>query len=245
MHMRVEWWHPHFANASGITAISGARFFSAILPVGERVAFAFEVPFARAKMPATATTPEYADASMGNWYLGLRFGDSLEPTAFVGEIGARLPATSDDAVLSTTVGTIADPERLEAFLPNSNSVSIAGNVVARREHDVGRLRLGVTQIFSNAYSGVGNHTLIDYGVSTSHEIERLRLAGALTGRLATTSDGPFGERSSHVATGAASIVLGAFRPSLSLRVPFEHGMRRLAPWTLGIGVEVSPRGKRC
>ena len=245
MHARVEWWHPHLAGAAGITTGSGARYFSATFPVGEHVAFAFELPYARARMPATATTPAYADASMGNWYVGLQVGDALEPTAVVGEIGARLSATSDAAFLSTTVGTISDPERLEAFLPNSASLSAAANIVAHRDWGMARVRFGVTRVSSNATTGVGSHTLLDYGLLASRDIERLRLAGAVIGRAATLDDGPFGDRTSHVATGTASISFGAFRPSVSLRLPFEQGMRRISPWTLGLGVEVTLRGKKC
>ncbi|HEX8850541.1 MAG TPA: hypothetical protein VF761_13500 [Gemmatimonadaceae bacterium] len=246
MHARVEWWHPHLAGASGITALSGARYFSATFPVGERVAFAFELPFARARMPATVTTPAYADASMGNWYVGLQVGDALEPTAVVGEIGARLSATSDDAFLSTTVGMIGDPERFEAFLPSAASLSAAANIIAHRGSTMARLRFGMTALaYSGSGTGDGSHMLIDYGLMASRDIDRLRIAGAVIGRAATLNEGPFGDRASHVATGTASLSLGAFRPSVSLRLPFEQSMRRISPWTLGVGVDITPRGKRC
>lgn len=245
MHLRVEWWHPHVSDGGGVTAVSGPRFFSASFPVGERVSFAFEVPFARARTGGTVLAPPYADASMGNWYVGLQLSDLLESRGFVGEVGARLSATTDDAYLARTIGSVADPERFEAFLPSSVSVSGAGNLLRRVGAVDTRLRLGVTQILSGTITGVGNHTLIDYGARATRDVQGLRLAGALNGRYATDGRGPFGDRFSDFATGSAGVTLGAFRPSVSLRIPFERSMRRVAPWMVGLSVEVTLRGKRC
>lgn len=241
---RVELWHPHFdAQSSGgsVSTTSGPLYFSFGFPVNEKVALAFELPYTRASVRNDPFFGDYSDNTVGNPYVGVQLGAMRQRVSFVGEIGARVAAVSQSSFLSSGIGMLADPERLEAFAPKSNTLAAAGNVVIRRPTSSTRFRLGVTQLFSSRTTGFGDHMLLDYGAQSSVDVDRFRFGGALSGRYAMQGGRTAGNRSTDFAVGSASYSFGTVRPSLSVRLPFERDVRNLIPWTLGLGVEVEFR----
>ena len=233
---RIEWWHAHFKESTGAPSTSsGPFFFSVAFPIDQRLALNFELPYARASVD-DPFLGKYSDNTVGNPYFGLQVGSLVKPTSFVGELGVRLAATNENSFFSSTMAVLSEFERAEAFLPKTNTLSAAGNIVIRRPTSGARIRVGVSELLASESNG-GNNTLIDYGAQATTDVEQFRFGGALTGRYAASGSGTFSERSNHFATGAASVALGGFRPGVSVRLPFDKEMRDIAPWTIGLSLE--------
>ncbi|NUR19022.1 MAG: hypothetical protein HOQ12_05775 [Gemmatimonadaceae bacterium] len=234
---RVEFWHAHFKQTVGApSSSSGPLFFSLAFPIDQKLAMNFELPYARATVDDPFSGTNGSESTIGNPYFGVQIGALNKPTSFVGEVGLRLAATSESKFGAILVGIVSEPERLEAFVPKTNIVSAAGNIVIRRATSSARIRLGVSELLASAQNG-GNNTLIDYGAQASTDVQLFRFGGALTGRYAASGSGTFSERSNHFATGMASVALGGFRPGVSVRLPFDKDIRDGVPWMLGLSLE--------
>lgn len=233
---RVEWWHAHFKEDAGASTSSGPLFFSLAFPIDQTLAVNIELPYARASIDDPFFGGKYSDNSVGNPYFGVQVGALSKPTSFVGELGLRLAAARPSAFVSEAIGALSEPERIEAFIPKTNTLSAAGNIVLRRQASSVRFRVGVSELLASEENG-GNNTLIDYGAQASTDIDQFRFGGALTGRYAASGDGTFSERSNHFATGMASVALGGFRPAVSIRLPFDDDLRKQVPWTIGLSLE--------
>lgn len=233
---RVEWWHAHFKEDAGASTSSGPLFFSLAFPIDRKLAVNVELPYARASIDDPFFGGKYSDNTVGNPYFGLQVGALDKLTSFVGELGLRLAAARPSAFVSEAIGALSEPERFEAFIPKTNTLSAAGNIVLRRPTSSARIRVGVSELLASKDNG-GNNTLIDYGAQASTDVQLFRFAGALTGRYAASGDGTFSERSNHFATGMASVALGGFRPGLSVRLPFDSDIRDQVPWMLGLSLE--------
>lgn len=234
---RVEFWHAHFKNSVGApSSSSGPLFFSLAFPVDQRLAINFELPYARAAIDDPFSGANQSESTMGNPYFGVQVGALNKPTSFVGELGLRLAATSASKLGAVLVGVLSEPERIQAFIPKTNTLSAAGNIVIRRPTSSARIRVGVSEVMASKSNG-GNNTLIDYGAQASTDVQLFRFGGALTGMYAASGSGSFSERSNHFATGMASVALGGFRPAISVRLPFDKDIRDVVPWMLGLSLE--------
>ena len=235
--VRAEFWHAHFKDNIGApSSSSGPLFFSLAFPIDQRLAINFELPYARATIDDPFSGANHSESTMGNPYFGLQVGALNKPTSFVGELGLRLAATSESKLEAITVGLLGEPERMDAFIPKTNTLSAAGDIVIRRPTSSARIRVGVSQLMASKSNG-GNNTLIDYGAQASTDVQLFRFGGALTGMYAASGNGSFSERSNHFATGMASVALGGFRPGVSGRLPFDKNIRDFVPWMLGLSLE--------
>jgi hypothetical protein len=235
---RVEFWHAHLKDG-GLSTTSGPFFFEVGFPINPKLALSLELPYGRASLNDPTLGP-YSDNTVGNPYVGMQLGSLSGRTSFVGELGARFAATNENSILSEAMGILSEMDRVEAFVPKTNTLSAAGNVVLRRATSNVRFRVGVDELFAGSNYG-GNNTVVDYGAQATTDVQNFRFGGALTGRYGATAEGNFSERSNHAVTGTASAAFGDFRPGVSVRVPFDKDIRDGAPWMLGLGLELTFR----
>ncbi|MFN0180363.1 MAG: hypothetical protein ACKVZ0_16305 [Gemmatimonadales bacterium] len=238
--LRTDLLKPFF-KGDGNQFLNGTVALSGSGRIGTSVRLEAEVPLARAGFDA-GTLPSQSSIRFGNPYLGVQFHQSDRPWS--GRIGVRLPLASEPSTAAGLgalgVGVLADPDRLEAYLPNVMTVRTDAEV---RSVTVGGFLIGAkfgSSLLIPTKGESGDPELFgDYGVRGGYESPSVRATVGLTGRLLATESGlSFSDRTFHAITGAVDLRRGAVRPSVMIRIPLDSAARDAAGAILGIGLTV-------
>ncbi|MEO6462490.1 MAG: hypothetical protein ABIP29_05390 [Candidatus Eisenbacteria bacterium] len=211
-------------------------FLSTRLPLGERLAFVGELPFATAKTAFDLPTFglfEASSSAIGNPYLGIE----TRPASGRGsrfELGVRLPAASDNE-FATATGAATDVDRWEAFFPD---IIVLRSTFHWRDDVVGKpgidVRLGPALWLADGLGG-NAEIFAHYGLQFLYHGTEARAGAGIGGRWLLTGGGDLGASSVHQVEAAADFLPGRVRPGVTLRIPLEDNGIDLA---LGLTLNV-------
>ena len=190
-------------------------------------------------------TPGSSDASLGNPYVGVEWQPRGKPYFIEG--GAWIPLVSNDlANAGTAVGLMTEfGNRVEAFFPDILPFGAMFNYAPTYESGLMlRLRGGPT-VWIPTTDELDAELLASYSGQIGYQNARFVLLSGLTGRVATTADGTFDERSTHFLGGSAGLKLGRrgkYVPTLLVRVPLDENSEVAGLDTVfGVGLSVRLR----
>lgn len=229
----LEMLHPDIDEAGSATSVwqAGAR-----VPVGPRLAFIAELPFAHGDFDFDEAD-ETGTTGVGNPYLGLEYGE--EGGCIRGQFGARAPLAPDDNV-GVVVGFLGDfVDRAEAFVPDVLPVTlgVVHGCPAGPSGWTARFR-GAGSVWIPVDDGE-TEVMALYGVQAWYERDVVFGAG-ITGRGILTEEGDVGERTAHLIGGVLGYDFGVARPTLELRVPLDEELRDEVPYAIGVAVVFRP-----
>jgi len=213
----------------------GGRF-----PIGERLAFVAELPFAHADLDLDESD-ETGTTAFGNPYVGLELGSTGRCTR--GELGARVPLAPDDNA-GVVIGLLGDlVDRAEAFAQDAASITVGASRACPAGESGWTWRLrGAGSVLIPVDDNEGDTEFQAlYGVQAWYQRDYVIGVG-LTGRafLNPQSGGDLADRTVHQIGGAMGYDFGAVRPMIEIRVPLDEDLRDVVPTTIGLGVVVRP-----
>lgn len=237
--VRADFLKPFFKGDGGPQFLSGVVFVSASTAAGKLLRIEADVPLVRAGF----TIGEIKESSLriGNPYLGARIHRADGPVSAY--LGVRLPLAADPETLAggltNELGTLTDPDQLEAFLPNVFTARAGAEL--RSVFPSGLLigaKLGPSVLVPSE-GGADPELFADYGVQGGYEGAAIRATIGVTGRLLATESGlSFAERTFHMATGTLELRRGRVRPNVLLRIPLDQSMRESINATVGFGLAI-------
>ncbi|MDZ7265888.1 MAG: hypothetical protein ONB48_00955 [candidate division KSB1 bacterium] len=226
--IKVEAMRPQFkfGNAEPSTFTS-AWFVTVTLPViKDGVSFVGQLPFAFGKLE-NAGVPT-SDETLGNPGFGLHFGGRNHAL----EVMLRLPVTKND--FAAFVGSIADFDRQEAFIPDL--IPLTGRIRTKLSiskfslHPYGgvsfniKTERGQNQFFQTVFNKLrendGELHLL-YGAEGWFDFQPLYLGASFTGRGWLSSGGSFNDSVINQAAVRAKLVFEKFSPGAYFRVPLD------------------------
>jgi hypothetical protein len=246
--LKIEALRPQFTFAGAEpTFWTSAWFVTVAVPIHKRLHFVGQLPFAFGKLK-DATVPTKGEA-FGNPGLGLRF-DHERLTI---DVGARIPLVKNgiitDKGFASFVGTLADIDRQEAFVPDI--LPIYGMV--RTKIDAGKLSIypygGVSltvklqsernDFFARVFRlrEDDGELFVLYGADGWVELKPVYLGATFSGRTWTTSGGTFSASTINQISVRAKLVLEKVTPGLLFRLPLDKDI--LLDNVFGLNVEIS------
>jgi hypothetical protein len=188
--------------------------------------------------PFSGITSSVSSFSLGDIYLGLEYGNSAGP--FFGEMGVRLPTSSESEGDARLTGVLSDLTRWEAFLSKTVTFQGAGNF--RKVASNGlyyRLRLSPT-LAVPTQAGLDPELFFVYSGQFGVERPQARLGVGLVARtLITESDLTFSERTETQLDGHVDLGAGSFRPGVEVKVPLDDQLNDFTPVTVGVSFSYS------
>lgn len=229
--LALEILKPDFDGSASTSLTTSVTSVFIRLPVGPRVLFVAEAPFAH-----LGTDFGGSESAFGNPYLGL---EVRAPAGRVfGEIGLRLPTAPGNT--ASLVGSFTNPDHLEAFAEDVLPVTAMLNYRFRGPSGfVTRWRVGPTVWIDAGQSRSESELVLAYSGQVGYENRALSLLGGLSGQLVVTEDGNFGERSIHQMGGGLSVGSGSIRPGAQLRLPLDNDLTEVLDMVLGLSLAVA------
>ncbi len=215
---------------------SGALFLSGRVPISSTTFFVAELPAAYGSFTSTGfgSTVTASSAMVGNPYVGIEGG--RDGARFFGEFGVRVPIASENQPEAILVGTLADLERMDVFLPKVVSVSALANLRSTTPEGF-LLRVRVGPVAWIPTEGSGTVELLGaYALQVGYEARSLSLIAGLGGRAIITED--VDNRFMDHFVVAASYRIGVLRPGLSLRLPIDNYYRDAVGSVLGLSLGI-------
>ncbi|NUO82632.1 hypothetical protein HUU05_21380 [candidate division KSB1 bacterium] len=228
--VKIEALRPQFdfgASAEPSTFTS-AWFVTVAVPVLGNLNLVGQLPFAFGKLEG-GTVP-VTDETLGNPAVGLRFQHERLNI----DVSLRLPLAKTG--LAGFVGSIADFDRQEAFIPNI----VPLNAMIRTKIDVSKFNIqpygGVSfnikteseansfDIFKEAYRKLrvnDGELHVLYGAEGWLEIQKLQVGATFSGRGWVSSGGNFSESTVHQIAFRAKLVFDHFIPGALFKLPFD------------------------
>jgi hypothetical protein len=225
-----------FFDGGGSSFFSTAWFLSGRVRVSNSVVLVGEVPFAFGKLDNEFVETD-SDAAIGNIYFGAEFGSRSSPVFF--ELGARAPLAPDDNVASV-VGTFADLDRWEAFIPNLLPISGMVNYMNVSETGLLLRFRGGPLLWIPTESGGETELLglLDAQVGYEDPMGKFGVKGGLTSRIVVTESGSFSDRTSFQGGVNAWFSLGRVRPGVFVLVPLDGELRDIVNVTVGLNAQI-------
>jgi hypothetical protein len=239
--LTIEFLKPNYVDEEDLSFLTSATFLSGRFPVTRNVVFSGELPFSYVNYDIPQGPDLGARQTFGNPYFGLEFHFRRTPLFF--EVGARAPLTAGiekENGEATINGGLTDfVDRAEAFA--TDAVPITGFVnyiLSSRTGFSLRLR-GGPSVWIASGDREESETFILYSVQAFYETGILRFAGGFSGRyLASADNGDFGERSFHQLTFGLDIILGMFRPGVTIRIPLDDEYKDMISTVFGISLGI-------
>ena len=234
--LALEVLRPRF-ESDDIALGSVAVFLSGRYPISRQADLVAELPVSR--FEADFGGEDESEAALGNPYIGLEVGPR-EAATYV-EAGVRLPLVSNENSGIIT-GLLSDIDRLEAFLPDAVAASGAVNYAYEPDGSGLRVRLRAgpdVWIFTEDEFDENDalELFLRYGAHAWYDAGRVRLGGALSGRLiATEDDLSLADRTLHQAILSVTADVGGIRPGFHLRIPFDYGEDEGPDYVLGLSL---------
>lgn len=232
--LKIEALRPRFqfgkqgSTTAEPSTLTTAWFVTVAVPVVGNLNFVGQLPFAFGKLEGG--TPEVSDETLGNPAVGLRFQHERLNL----DVSLRVPLAKNG--FAGFVGSIADFDRQEAFIPDL--VPLSGMI--RTKVDVSKFNLqpygGVSfniktssdrrtyDIFKEAYKKLrvnDGELHVLYGAEGWFEIQKLHVGATFSGRTWVSSGGNFAESSIHQIAFRAKLVFDHFVPGALFKLPFD------------------------
>ena len=237
----IEYLKPNFQG--GYLAGSMVAFMSAHTKLSPNTAFIVELPYAHSNEGGGYyyNDSKQQDA-VGNLYLGSEVFSTDE--RFSGELGIRLPTSSDESWNAREIGYITDFDRQEAFLHDWITISTNGSLYGHyRGRYVGRFRIGPSLLLPvGELSNEEGEVMLHYSYQVWHESDKARLGVGITGVwFLTNEDEDFfsGENIEHQFVAAANLRCGTVCPGVLLRMPLSKDLSMIFNYVLGLSVQVN------
>ncbi len=234
----LELARPFFSYDDSFTALTGLGYLSAMFGSGSR-RYLFEVPFARGGIDDR----EFGGSSsmIGSPYLGIAWLSAEEHRGASGSFGVRIPVPEGfvfgDDDYAVAIGIMGDPDRFEAFLTETGTLSGA----LRYEYPVndqvflrGQIDADVL-FFTDAGDGDSVEAFTGWGGLVGWEGDAAFASAQLTGRILLTEDGD--DRMWHQLQGRAGMTFGSIQPWVGVRVPVQGDFLEDVNWTLQLGIQ--------
>lgn len=245
--LKIEALHPQFQFGAGTnvaepTTLTSAWFVTVAVPVLGNLNFVGQLPFATGKLEGGPVPVE--DNTIGNPAVGLRFQHERLNI----DVALRLPLAQTG--FAGFVGSIADIDRQEAFIPNI--VPLTGMI--RTKIDVSKFNVqpygGVSfniktsdeqntfDVIREAYNKLrlnDGELHVLYGAEGWLELQKLHVGATFTGRTWVSSGGNFSESSIHQIAFRAKLVFDHFVPSAMFKLPLDD---LILDNVLGLGAEI-------
>ncbi len=179
--------------------------------------------------------------SLGDIYVGMEYGPSAGPV--FGELGVRLPTSSESEADARLTGVLSDVARWEAFLSKTISIQAAANY--RRATTSGlyyRLRLSPTFAIptENQFGGSDPELFAIYSGQLGMEMPAVRMGVGLVARTwISESDLSFSERTTTQLDAHVDFCSGSFRPGVDVKAPLDDELNDIVPVTVGVSFSYS------
>lgn len=237
--LKIEALRPEFEFAGASpTFFTAAMFVSVEYPLAGDISLIGDIPFAFGELKDASVPTK--DQSLGNIGAGVRlFRDN-----FTVEAAARLPLAKNN--IAAFVGTMADIDRQEAFIPNI--LPLYGTI--RYHADRNRFNLapyaGVSLNFKTKSGAEGIYEVIYgfknedielfilYGLEGWWKPGLVHLGATYSGRLWVSSGGSFSESLIHQLALRAKANFGKIVPGVLFRLPIND---LKLDWVLGLNCE--------
>lgn len=232
-----------FFDAEGYTFFTGAYFLSFRFPIGKSLLVA-ELPYVYGayNVETFYGNMSESEGSIGNPYIGLQ--SRISNSSTFGEVGFRLPLTSDDKRLANYIGrNFSDLDRMEGFVPNCLPIMAMLNYQNNSNPGpVFRLRGGPV-LWINTDKDEYEDSIelwLKYSAQIGYESEQLCFLVGLVGQLLVTEgDLDFSERTVHQLGISNSIGFGKIRPGIVILLPLDEEIREVMNYLLGVNVEIA------
>lgn len=229
----VEVVRPAFEDEA-LSAGTGALFVTGSYTLNENVEIVGELPVARAGGDGLQTM-----TVLGNPLLGFAFSSTRMPILV--ELGGRFPVAEDN--LATRLGQSADYGRGSAFLEDERQLYVLGNTRYQFSQQLSiRVRGGlVYSVFENEVNGAQRtekDLRLRYSAQAWREGDWLMIGLTFNGRGTTTAPGGYGGKSTHHVAATAILDIGQIAPGVTVGVPLDGSARDVAPFLLGLSIDV-------
>ncbi len=222
---------------------SVAVFLTGRLRLSPAYRLLVEIPVAFGKFSGSCLTAlgggpclfAQSGSTIGNPYIGVESG--ADGASAFGEVGLRLPFASENQGPALLVGSLADLDRLEAFVPQVVTFSAFGNYrVATSSGFRFRLRAGPLLEFGASSAPRGLEAWIAYAVQAGYESGPVGLLAGLGGRasVAHAAQRAFTDQ----LTAALYLRLAGIKPGASLRLPLDDARDQIVGATIGLSLSV-------
>jgi hypothetical protein len=230
---------PFFADRTDFTAFTGLGYLSGMFGSG-RTRFLVELPFARGGIDSEGFSS--SSSMIGSPFVGVALTPTNGERGVSGSVGVRIPVPEgfvfgeDD--FAPAIGVTGDPDRLEAFL--TETVTLSGAL--RFERPVGETVTirgqvdGDLLIFTDSGGGDSTEAFLGWGGLVRWDGDAAFALGQLTGRYLATED--VDDRVWHQLQGQGGWTFGSVQPWIGVRVPVQGDLTEDVDWTLLLGVQV-------
>jgi hypothetical protein len=235
-HLSLELAKPFFED-DGFTTFSGLGYLSGTFGSG-RTRFLVELPFARGGIDNVESS---SSSLIGSPFVGVARLSSTEGRGVSGSLGVRIPVPESfefgDDDFAVAIGGIGDPDRLEAFLTEtltlSGAVRFEGSVA---ESVLLRAQVDADGLFFLDTEGDAVEAFLGWAGLARWEGDGPFAAGQVTGRILLTEDGD--DRVTHHLHGRAGWSFGSVQPWIGARVPIQGQTTDFVSWTLQLGLRI-------
>jgi hypothetical protein len=222
---------PNFTDRN--TGFSGIiATFSGAFNLNPGNAFIVELPlvFSSYSSPYGFSQDEGA---LGNPYVGMQFGPS--GATCYGDFGVRIPIMDDQKNLSSGLGTLADIDRFEAYVPHLFQASAALDVDSKVAPGLRLLgRVGPSGDFATKGGGSANY-YADYGLTLEFQQEDLTLGAGYSART-LLSQSSIDDRTIDQITVGGYLRFPHIEPGLQARFPLDDSLRKELDFTYALNV---------
>ncbi len=217
-----------------LAPFTGAAFVAGTFLTSERMGLTAELPIARYARDAADAVPA-SESVLGNPYLGLDITGDRTPVLL--ELGVRIPVISDTSA-ATTLGTLSDADRGDAFAANLFTAQALLNYrwMFWRVYSL-RMR-GGPQLAVGTSDDAATDLIGRYGLQVWREGERFIWGLGATGRAQVTGSGSFDDRTVHHAGGTFLLNFERAQPGLFIQVPLNSDVGDRVDWVFGITLSV-------
>jgi hypothetical protein len=237
----IEFLKPNYVDEEDFSFLTSVAFLSGRFPITRSIVFSGELPFSYVNWDIPQGPDLGAQKTFGNPYFGLELHLRRTPIFF--ELGARAPLTGDiddengEAILNGALTDFVD--RAEAFATNAIPVSGYINyILSTRTGFSLRLRSGPAFWIASG-DREKSEAFILYSAQIWYETGIVRFGGGFSGRYSTSmEEGTFGERSMHQLTFGLDLILGIFRPGVSIRIPLDEEYKEMISSVFGISLGI-------
>jgi hypothetical protein len=230
-----------------VSFLTSATFLSARAPLSPRVRIAFDLPIAHYRFRASYQGHAFdeSDTAIGNPYLGLEHTARSVP--LMTEIGVRLPlAPKTNGAVG--VGALTDFDRLEAFMPENATISLAANYFHENADGLRfRARVGpsVALYTGRRVEYAGRHypdaaeLFLNYAAKVWYRTPQAELGTGLSGRTWVSEASSLTEdRFWHHFGLWASAHLGRVSPGVHFRLPLNQDVQEVVNFVVGVNAVV-------
>lgn len=213
---------------------------SALIPIGSRLALAFELPFSRLGERVAGMT--LSSTRIGNPWIGV---EATLRSGIVVEVGIRPGIIGDDTTAADAQalgnGVAADYDHYEAWVPGYHTARamVAWDHSMGRGFFVGAIAGGSVSVPNGATDDDDRELYIMYGVRAGWRGDGFSASSALLGRGYPSATGPQSEGSVNQLALDLGATSGRIRPDASVRVYLDRLLAARTSATFSFGFTVA------